>query len=140
MNPQEYKKMPERLQKIAAMRNLGMTFSEIGKEFNVSTERARQLYKKYLAIVDFNERLSNLLASDSLLKALYFAQKELGKSEVLITRTYNCIHRSGFDADKLLNGDYSDEELLSIKNLGVDSLELIHKAIDISKNSKESEE
>lgn len=135
MNPQEYKKIPERLQKIAAMRNSGMTFSEIGKEFDVSMERARQLYKKYLAIVDFNEQLSNLLDSDSLLKVLYFAQKELGKSEVLVTRTYNFIRRSNLDADKLMNGEYSDEDLLSIKNFGTGSLELIHKAIDISRES-----
>lgn len=127
----EYKEISPRLMEVAYLRHYGKSFREIGECVGVSTERARQLFKKYEATRKFNEELDKQINSDSLLRMLCLAQHELETVPYLVTRTYNCIKRAHYDQDKVLNGEYPDEEFLSIRNFGVTCLELLHKAMDI---------
>lgn len=123
----------ERSQKIADMRKQGKTFREIGEVFGFSTERARQLYKEYLATEKFNQSIMSAPNTD-VVKCLYFAQQDLHFDTRLATRTYKCLLRSGYfrngyDDTSMFN--LSDDQLLKIRNFGVKSLILLRKAQDI---------
>ena len=131
-----YKEIPDRLQSIADMRHEGKTFDAIGKEHNISRERARQLFMKYLRIVQFNKSM-NYTSDNDIFKLLYEANEKLDNdtNSHLVIKTYNALRRSGFlteeNSKKLLSNEYSDDQLLRIKNFGVKSLKLLHTAIDI---------
>lgn len=134
--PFRYVQIPERSQKIAEMREAGKTFREIGNEFGISIERTRQIYKSYCAIKKFNKRIDDIPDTD-FVKCLYKAQQTLGYSPSIVTRTYNCLARSGIlQSDDTLADifeRYSDEQLLQVRNFGTNSLTLLHKASDILK-------
>jgi len=130
----EYKEIPERLKKIAELRESGKTFGQIGYVFKISDTRARELYNKYLLTKKFNEDLASA-TYDDIYKLLWTAYEELNRETTYPTRVCNSLYRAGYlkDKDKFLAGEYSDEDFMSIRNFGPKGLTLIHKALEIAR-------
>ena len=127
-----HKEIPKRYQEIAEMRELGKTFREIGEAFKISASRSGQIYKKYLALQKYNEAIDN--APWDIHRCLVEARVNSSCDCGLVIRTYNAIVRSGFLIDNaIIVNDYSDEQLLKIRNIGIESLKLLRRAIDIYK-------
>lgn len=123
----------------------GKTLRELAKEYNLSRERIRQIVHKEQLKIDRIEadriRKEEISSGDrlySFLDALQDARIENDLSENVETRVYNCLRRAGI-MQRICNGectlaDYSDEQLLKIRNFGVNSLDLARKAYDLWRN------
>ena len=127
-----YKEIPKRLKQVSEMRTSGKTFREIGESLNVSTERARQLYSKYNVLIRYNNQLEKEFNSKTFYAALIKTTYELHKPECLCNRAYYCLCQMGImdeiSDDIFALNKYSDDDLLQIRSLGVNCVELIRKA------------
>lgn len=119
---------------IVNLRNTGLSYAKIGEKYGISRERVRQI------INSFNHKEERIPDEDYLFwKCLNDAAKSLNLSNEssLPIRTYNCLNKVGIirhmrNTDTTLD-DYSDDELLTIKGFGVNTLSLARIANDLYK-------
>ncbi len=137
--PSMQEKYKERNKEIYAFYKDGLSYRKIASMFNLSYERIRQLVHKEQAKIDRleaarkrEERINSGEIPYSFFDALVDTRIQLNLSENLEVRVYNCLSRAGIiqdicDGRTTLN-DYSDEDLLSIRNFGTESLSFVRQA------------
>lgn len=111
----------ERNMTICNMRDNGMPFVGIAREFGISTERARQIYVAHKAMEEQD--------GAPMYRALCEAAEDAGRPypERAASRAYHYLARSGITELAQL-ADYSDSQLLKIRCFGAGSLEIARAA------------
>lgn len=109
------------------------SYRKIGDFFGISRSRAEQICKREHA--KRNARKPIIKNSPNFYLACIKAAQELGIDEKQATRVYNCLVRARI-TPKLTSGQhnlkrYSDEDLLCIRNFGVNSLKIARLADEI---------
>lgn len=108
----------------------GLTYKQIATRFGISVERARQIFLKEKRLIDQAERKKNL-GNDDFLDAINNAKLSLGSKQPTM-RMYNTLARagliSGIEARTNTLNNYSDEDLLLIKNMGPESIRVLREA------------
>lgn len=114
----------KRNEQILEMRKEGKTYTQLANEFGLSRERIRQIVIK----TETYGKHTHQEWYDAIIKACH----NLGYSETAATRTYKCLLRSRLlvkmKNENLTLDDYSDYELMQIRNFGVRSLQLAREA------------
>ncbi len=125
----------ERNAQIFELHEQGTSYRNIGKKFNLSYERVRQIYKHEAAKRDrarwIQDQIDNKIEYQ-FLAALTEAAKELNL-ETVVTRSFNYLYRSSIiqNLDEKPLNTYTDDELLQIPRFGETTLKLTRRANDI---------
>lgn len=95
----------------------GVTFSELGRKYNICLDRARTIFLR---------ESRNAAREGEMLRQLLFS---LADNEDFATRAYNVLHRAGIDnEDKLVRLDR--QFLRGLRGCGTKTEELIMQVID----------
>jgi len=133
---------PERDERIFEMRENGATYQRIGEQFDISRERARQIYKREQRKKNYYHRLHACALNEHtpFFRCLEEACAEMGYGQTLAIKTYKGLARAGIlkyiEDNALYLDGYTDEELLSIRQFGITMLDIARKASDIYKSKK----
>lgn len=134
---------PDREKRIYDMRkNDGCTFTNIGKKFGISRERAAQIYYRYERKQAFLNNKKKY-GKSAFYRCLVESAKEVGSSEQTAIKAYNALCRAGIiqkinEYDITLD-EYSDVYLLNIRNFGYRCLEIARDANERYKKIKTEE-
>ncbi len=90
----------------------GMSFTDLGKKYSISTERARSIYEY---VVNKKENQQN---------RVYRLLFELADSEMLATKTFTVLKRIGVDTEDKLK-ELSIERLKGVRQCGAKTKKLI---------------
>lgn len=124
----------ERNDKIIELRKKGHTLDEIATLFGISNARVHQICKRSY------QRTIDLKRNNVYYKILIKACEECNKNPTMATRIFKALDRNGIISEMetfgTTFGDYEDDKLLKIYGIGKETLEIIHHADDILKESK----
>ena len=141
VNSYQHVGKPERNAAIFQMKNEGHTLEEIGKKFNITKERVRQIYlreerrRNTYAILKKKEQTGY----SRFYNCMIDAAKDLSINEAVAIKAYRCLSRARIiqelDKDHTALDYYTDSDLLNIRGIGIASVDLIRKANDMFKHS-----
>ena len=123
--------MIERNMRIVKMREAGAKYKTIAREFGISVERVRQIYKAH--------KRYSVIDSDELFNALCEAAEKRGYGVPLAVRAYHCLTRHGANSVDGID-EITDDELLGLRGFGAKTLEIVRTAqgwADGSLNSRD---
>lgn len=121
----------ERNQEIFNLRESGMTYSQIGSKFCLSTERIRRICLTEQRRIA-SEKIHTKAANGIVPYTFWDALMDVCETSSQIVRIHNCLNRAGIIREIENDGKsldlYSDESLLSIRHFGAQSLALARRA------------
>ena len=97
----------------------GYKQTEVARMFGLTNKRVGQIIRR----LEFREQRG----IDPMYDALVDAAKRLGKGENLVNRAYNQLQRRGYITIESVM-DATDEAIADIRNIGVNTLEVINEA------------
>lgn len=121
----------KRNREIFALRECGMSYSQLGIQFKLSPTRIKQIYNNEKSRVE-SEKLHSDAINGKIPFTFLDALKEVCETEMQVTRIYRSLMRAGIIDEIEMQHDtldtYSDETLLNIRNFGFISLTLARRA------------
>ena len=129
----------QRNSEIFALKERGMTFSELGIQFKLSSSRIKQIYDKEKRHKELEQSHIDAI-NGNIPYTFYDALLDVCETENQVTRIFRCLCRTGIlyeiENNNASLDSYSDETLLSIRHFGQMSLEFSRRANELFKKKQ----